>query len=93
MTITTGERTGSATYRAIKLTGLAGLMSLALGIAGSIVDEMQMFPPTGASAITGYVDARRSVLLVAMVLSTAAVGLRLAFGVGVRSVRRPCLYR
>ena len=29
MTITTGERTGSATYRAIKLTGLAGLMSLA----------------------------------------------------------------
>lgn len=85
MAITTGERTESATYSAIKLAGLAGLVSIALGIAGAIVDEMQTFPGTGASAseIAGYVDAHRSVLLVAMVLSTVAVGLWLAFGVGV----------
>jgi hypothetical protein len=85
MAITTGERTGSATYSAIKLAGLAGLVSIALGIAGAIVDEMQTFPGTGASAseIAGYVDAHRSALLVAMLLSTAAVGLWLAFGVGV----------
>jgi hypothetical protein len=85
MAIRTGERTGSATYRAIKLAGIAGLVSIALGIAGSIVDEMQTFPGTNASAgeIAGYVDAHRSALLVAMVLSTVAVGLWLAFGVGV----------
>jgi len=85
MTITTGEQTESATYSAIKLAGLAGLVSIALGIAGAIVDEMQTFPGTGASAseIAGYVDAHRSALLVAMVLSTAAVGLWLAFGAGV----------
>jgi hypothetical protein len=85
MAITTGERTESATYSAIKLAGLAGLVSIALGIAGAIVDEMQTFPRTGASAseIAGYVDAHRSALLVAMVLSTIAVGLWLAFGVGV----------
>jgi hypothetical protein len=81
MAITTDEQTDSA----IKLAGIAGLVSIALGIAGSIVDEMQTFPPTGASAseIASYVDAHRSALLVAMLLSTAAVGLWLAFGVGV----------
>jgi hypothetical protein len=85
MAITTGERTGSATYSAIKLAGLAGVVSIVLGIAGSIVDEMRTFPGTGASAgeIAGYVGAHRSALLVAMVLSTVAVGLWLAFGVGV----------
>jgi len=85
MAITTDEQTGSATYSTIKLAGVAGLVSIALGIAGAIVDEMQTFPTTGASAseIAGYVDAHRSALLVAMVLSTAAVGLWLAFGVGV----------
>jgi hypothetical protein len=85
MAITTGERTGSATYGAIKLAGLAGLVSIALGVGGSIVDEMQTFPGTGASAgeIAGYVDAHRSALLVATVLSTVAVGLWLAFGVGI----------
>jgi hypothetical protein len=85
MAITTREQAGSTTNKAIKLAGLAGLVSIALGIAGAIVDEMQTFPGTGASAgeIAGYVDAHRSALLVAMVLSTAAVGLWLAFGVGV----------
>jgi hypothetical protein len=85
MAITTGEQTRGATYSAIKLAGLAGFVSIALGIAGSIVDKMQTFPGTGASAseIASYVGAHRSALLVAMVLSTVAVGLWLAFGVGV----------
>ncbi len=85
MAITTGERTTGATYSTIKLAGLAGVVSIVLGIAGSIIDEMRTFPGTGASAsqIAGYVDAHRSALLVAMILSTVAVGLWLAFGVGV----------
>jgi hypothetical protein len=85
MAITTGEQTSGATYSAIKLAGVAGILSIVLGIAGSIVDEMQTFPGTGASAgeIASYADVHRSALLVAMVLSTMAVGLWLAFGVGV----------
>ncbi len=85
MASTTRERTGSASYSTIKLAGLAGLVSIALGIAGAIVDQMWAFPETGATAgeIAVYVGAHRSALLVAMVLSTAAVGLWLAFGVGV----------
>ena len=85
MAITTGERTGSATYSAIKLAGLAGILSIMLGIAGVPVDQMWTFPGTGATAgeISGFVNVNRSALLVAMVLSTAAVGLWLVFGVGV----------
>jgi hypothetical protein len=85
MAVTTGERTESATYNAIKLAGLAGVLSIALGIAGSIIDQMRTFPGTGATAgeITGFVGAHRPALLLAMLLSTAAVGLWLLFGVGV----------
>jgi hypothetical protein len=85
MAITTGKWTESATYSAIKLAGLAGVVSIALGIAGAIVDQMWTFPGTGATAgeVAGFVGAHRSALLVAMVLSTAAVGLWLPFGVGV----------
>jgi hypothetical protein len=85
MAITAGERTESATESTIKLAGLAGVVSIALGIAGAIVDEMWTVPETGAAAgqIAGYVDAHRSELLVAMVLSTIAVGLWLVFGAGV----------
>jgi hypothetical protein len=85
MAITTGERTESATYSAIKLAGLAGVLSIALGIAGSIVDQMRTFPGTGATAgeVAGFVGAHRPALLLAMLLSTAAVGLWLLFGVGV----------
>jgi hypothetical protein len=45
---------------------------------------MWTFPGTGATAgeIAGFVGAHRSALLVAMVLTTAAVGLWLIFGVG-----------
>jgi hypothetical protein len=85
MATTTGERTGSATYSAIRLAGLAGVLSAALGVAGVIVDQMWTFPGTGATAgeIASFVGAHRSALLVAMVLTTAAVGLWLIFGVGV----------
>ncbi|MFI4977055.1 MAG: hypothetical protein ACHQC8_00015 [Solirubrobacterales bacterium] len=85
MASTTGERTEGATGSAIKLAGLAGVLSIGLGIAGAIVDQMWTFPETGATAgeIAGFVDAHRSALLVAMVLSTTAVGLWLVFGAGV----------
>jgi hypothetical protein len=85
MAITTREQVGSATCGEIKLAGVAGVVSIALGIVGSIVDEMRTFPGTGATAgeIASYVGAHRSALLVAMVLSTVAVGLWLLFGVGV----------
>lgn len=85
MAITTGERTGSATYSAINLAGLAGVVSIALGTVGAIVDQMWTFPGTGATAgeIAGFVGTHRSALLVAMVLTTTAVGLWLLFGVGV----------
>jgi hypothetical protein len=85
MAITAGERTASTTHSAIELAGLAGVLSIALGIVGSLVDRMWTFPGTDATAgeIAGYVGAHRSALLIAMVLSTAAVGLWLLFGVGV----------
>ena len=71
--------------RTTRLIGIAGLASIALGIAGAIVDQMWTFPGTGATAgeIAGFVHAHRSALLLAMVLTTAAVGLWLVFGVGV----------
>ncbi len=84
MAITTRGRAKSATYKPITLAGLAGVVSIALGIAGSIVDEMRTFPGTGATAgeIAAYVGTHRSALLIAMILSTAAVWLWLIFGVG-----------
>jgi hypothetical protein len=85
MAVVAAERTGSTTYSTIKLAALAGLSSIALGLAGVIVDQMWTFPGTGATAaeIAGFVDAHRSALLVAMVLSTGAVALWPIFGVGV----------
>jgi hypothetical protein len=85
VTITAGERTGNVTYSAIKLASLAGVLSLVLGAAGVVVDQMWTFPGTGATAgeIAGYAHAHRSALLVAMTLTTIAVGLWLVFGVGV----------
>ena len=69
----------------IRLAGLAGLLSIPLGIAGVFVDRMWTFPATGATAgeIAAFAGAHRSALLLAMVLTTAAVGLWLVFGVGV----------
>jgi hypothetical protein len=69
----------------VKLAGFAGILSIALGIGGLIVDQMWTFPGTGATAgeIAAFVDAHRSALLFAMVLNTAAVGLWLLFGAGV----------
>jgi hypothetical protein len=79
------DQTGRATREAMKLAGRAGLLSTALGVAGVIVDEMWMFPGTGATAgeIASFVDTHRSGLLIALVLSTITVALWLVFGVGV----------
>ena len=75
----------TAHHNAVKLAGLAGVLSIALGIAAVPVDQMWTFPGTGATAaeITGFIDAHRSALLIAMVLNTIAVGLWLVFGAGV----------
>jgi hypothetical protein len=75
----------SAKCDVIKLAGLAGVLSIVLGIAGSIVDEMQTFPGTASTGVqvASYVHAHRSALLIAMFLSTVAVGLWLLFGAGV----------
>lgn len=69
----------------MRLSGLAGLVSLVLGVAGVIVDEMWSIPGTAANAseIAGFVDAHRSALLVAVILTAAGVALWLLFGVGV----------
>jgi hypothetical protein len=70
---------------AIRLAGLAGLLSIALGIAGLAVDQMWTFPGTGSTAgeILRFVEQHRSALLVAMVLNATAVGLWLVLGAGV----------
>ena len=69
----------------LRLAGVAGLVSIPLGVAGVFVDRMWTFPATGATAsqIASFAGAHRSALLLAMVLTTAAVGLWLVFGVGV----------
>jgi hypothetical protein len=69
----------------IKLAGLAGLLSIALGIVGVPVDQMWTFPITGATAgeVAAFAAANRTELLVAMALNTIAVGLWLVFGAGV----------
>ena len=75
----------STERQAIEIAGFAGILSLALGLAGVIVGRMWAFPGTGATAgeIAGFVDAHRSALLIDMVLTTIAVWLWLIFGVGV----------
>ncbi len=59
MVITTGEQTGSATYGVIKLAGLAGILSTALGVAGVIVDQMWRIPDLsfGLLAMSGVPTA------------------------------------
>lgn len=69
----------------IKLAGLAGLLSIVLGIVALPVDQMWTFPATNATAVEVAAFARenRSELFAAMVLNTIAVGLWLVFGAGV----------
>lgn len=69
----------------IKLAGLAGLLSIALGIVALPIDQMWTFPGTGVTAgeVAAFAAANRTELLVAMVLNAIAVGLWLVFGVGV----------
>lgn len=72
-------------YDAIKLAGFAGLLSIVFGVAALPIDQMWNFPATGATAtvIASFADAHRSALLLAMFLTTVAVGLWLVFGAGV----------
>ncbi len=69
----------------IKLAGLAGLLSIALGIVALPVDQMWTFPGTGATAgeVAAFAQENRAELFIAMVLNTLAVGLWLVFGAGV----------
>lgn len=69
----------------IKLAGVAGLLSIALGIVALPVDQMWTFPGTDATAaeVAAFAQANRTELFVAMVLNTVAVGLWLVFGAGV----------
>lgn len=83
--VTTGELGMGARFGGVRLAGFAGVLSIVLGIAGSVVDEMRTFPGTRSTPaqIAAYAGAHRPALLVAMLLSTAAVGLWLLFGIGV----------
>jgi hypothetical protein len=69
----------------IKFAGLAGLLSIALGIVALPIDQMWTFPATNATAgeVAAFTRENRPELLVAMVLNTIAVGLWLVFGAGV----------
>jgi hypothetical protein len=82
MNVAHHDRSGSSTDSAIRLAGLAGLMSLVLGVAGVIIDEMWTIPGTRANAgeIASFVDAHRSALLVAVILTAAGVALWLIRG-------------
>lgn len=74
-----------AKYNEVKLAGLAGILSVAPGVAGVFIVQMWALPSTGANAaeIMTFVDANRTALLVDMFLTTATVALWLVFGVGV----------
>lgn len=69
----------------IKLAGLAGLLSIALGVVALPVDQMWTFPGTDATAgeVASFARENRAELFVAMVLNAVAVGLWLVFGAGV----------
>jgi hypothetical protein len=71
--------------RMTRLTALAGISSILLGSAGVAVDQMWAFPATGSTAaqIAAFAGAHRTALLIAMIMTTTAVGLWLAFGAGV----------
>lgn len=67
------------------LAGLAGTLSIALGIAGVLIDQMQTFPGTNSTSgeIASFVQANRTALVIAMLINSAAVTLWLVFGAGV----------
>lgn len=67
------------------VAGAAGLVGVALGIAGGLAVDLLDAPGTASSAsdITAFVDADRTAMLVGMLLNTAAVSLWIVFGAGV----------
>jgi hypothetical protein len=85
MTTTVAHQSRSAANSSIRLAGLAGVLSFALGVAGLIIDRMWTFPETGATAtdLAHFVDAHRPALLLAMLVNAGTVGLWLVFGVGI----------
>jgi hypothetical protein len=85
MRSTAAEHTGSAGGGSFRLAGRAGVLSVALGVAGLILDQMWTFPATGATGadVARFVDAHRPALLLAMVLNACVVGLWLVFGAGI----------
>jgi hypothetical protein len=85
VSITVGEANGRNRSAATGLASIAGIASLALGVAALPIDQMWTFPGTTASAteILDFAEANRPALLVAMLLTTLAVALWLVFGVGV----------
>jgi hypothetical protein len=78
-------KTGDDRSNALRLAGTAGVLGIALGLAGVLIDQMETFPGTGSTArdIAEFVQAHRTALLVAMLLNTAALSLWLVFGAGV----------
>src|SRR4051794_9624127 len=76
---------GEGAPTAMKIAGIAGLLSVALALAGGIIDQMWQFPPTSASSaeIAAYADAHHSALLTATLITAFAVSLWLVFGAGV----------
>jgi hypothetical protein len=79
------QQTESAAGGSFRRAGLAGVLSVALGVAGLIIDRMWTFPATGATAaeVERFVTVHRPALLLAMVLNAGVVGLWLVFGVGI----------
>jgi hypothetical protein len=79
------KQTQSAAGGCFRRAGRVGVLSVALGLAGLIIDRMWTFPTTGASAaeLARFVDAHRPALLLAMILNAGVVGLWLVFGVGI----------
>jgi hypothetical protein len=67
-----------------KRAGIAGACGVVLASVGAIITEFWDFPGTNATAaeITSHADEHRSLLLVSMLLYTAAVTLWLVFGAG-----------
>jgi hypothetical protein len=85
VSVTVGEATGRDRRKVTGLASMAGIASLAFGVVALPIDRMWAFPGTTASAseILDFAQANRPALLVAMLLTTVAVGLWLMFGVGV----------
>lgn len=73
-----------------RVAGYSGLLGVAAGAAGFLIDRMWEFPPTGTTGaeLLAFASDRRTALLVAMLLNTLGVALWLVFGAGVWAYMR-----